>query len=86
VLRVAGDRGGGGWYLAQQVADLVRVCVAVGRPEGRDRLQAARSLLAALEAGPLLAEADAALAGSTGVVARPATRCHRGPDGTRLDA
>jgi tetratricopeptide (TPR) repeat protein len=141
VLRVAADRGGGGWYLAQQVADLVRVCVAVGRlaagealaaqapdgvarnryallsaratlaeadgaleeaaqghdgaaarwaefghqlelaraqlgagrcllavgrPEGRDRLQAARSLLATLEAGPLLAEADAALAGSTG--------------------
>jgi len=136
VLGVVGDRDGGGWYLGQQVTDLVRVCVAVGRraaaaalaaqandgvarnrhgllaaratlaeadgalgeaarrydeaaarwaefghqlerarallgagrcllalgrPEGRGRLQAARSLLATLNAGPLLAEADAAL-------------------------
>jgi tetratricopeptide (TPR) repeat protein len=140
VLRVAGDRDGGAWYLGQQVADLVRVCVAVGRratgealaelahagvarhrhgilaaraalaeadgaleeaarrydqaaagwadfghqleralallgagrcllaagrPEGRARLQDARRLLATLNAGPLLAEAAAALGSST---------------------
>ena len=140
VLRVVGERGGGGWYLGQQIADLVRVCVAVGqraagkalaaqahdgvarnrhgplaaraalaeadgaldeaarryeeaaarwgdfgqqlerarallgagrclvavgRPEGRDRLQSAGRLLATLNAGPLLAEANAALRRST---------------------
>lgn len=137
VLRVVGSRGGGRWHLGQHVADLVRVCVAVGQraagealgccagprrrgsqpiwtprracharrgrrpleeaaqgydeaaarwadfghqlerarallgagrcllavglPEGRARLQAGRSLVATLKAGPLLAEADAAL-------------------------
>jgi len=140
VLRVVGERGGGGWYLGQQIADLVRVCVAVGqraagkalaaqahdgvarnrhgllaaraalaeadgaleeaarrydeaaarwgdfgqrleraralvgagrclvavgRPEDRDRLQSAGRLLATLNAGPLLAEANAALRRST---------------------
>ncbi|HEV3496421.1 MAG TPA: hypothetical protein VHA34_08740, partial [Actinomycetes bacterium] len=136
VRRVVSDRSGGRWYLGQHVADLVRVCVAVGqrataealaaqahdglarsrhgllvahavlaeadgaleeaalrydqaaarwadyghqlewarallgagrclltlgRPEGRVQLQSARSLLATLNAGPLLTEADAAL-------------------------
>jgi class 3 adenylate cyclase/tetratricopeptide (TPR) repeat protein len=140
VQRVVGDRGGGRWYLGQHIADLVRVCVAVGqraaaealaarahdgvarnqhglltaraalaeadgaleeaaqgydeaavrwagyghqlerarallgagrcllavgRPEGQVRLQSARSLLATLDARPLLAEADAALGGQT---------------------
>ena len=153
VLRIAGDRDGGGWYLAQQIADLVRVCVAVGRraagaalaakaddgvarnrfgllaaratlaeaegalevaarghdeaaarwagfghqlerarallgagrcllalgrPEGRDRLQAARSLLATLGAGPLLAEAEEALGGPTPDTPRPGSRRRTG--------
>jgi tetratricopeptide (TPR) repeat protein len=146
VQRLVADRGGGRWYLGQHIADLVRVCVAVGqratadalvaqahdgvarnrhgllaaraalaeadgaleeaarrydeaaarwagyghqlerarallgagrcllalgRPGGRAQLQSAHSLLAALGAGPLLAEADAAL-GRT-----PAAREHR---------
>jgi class 3 adenylate cyclase/tetratricopeptide (TPR) repeat protein len=140
VQRVVGDRGGGSWYLGQHIAELVRVCVAVGlratadtlidqandgivrnrygllaadaalaeadreldqaalrydkaaacwadyghqlerarallgagrcllalgRPEGRHRLQDARAVLAWLNAGPLLAEADAALGNTT---------------------
>jgi tetratricopeptide (TPR) repeat protein len=36
--RVVGDRGGGGWYLGQQLADLVRVCVAVGRRAAAEEL------------------------------------------------
>jgi class 3 adenylate cyclase/tetratricopeptide (TPR) repeat protein len=139
VQRLAGDRGGGRWYLGQHIADLARVCVglgqpgaaaalaaqahdgvarnrhglltvravlaeaegaldraapaydeaaarwaqyghqlerarallgagrclaALGRPEGRLRLQDARTALAALQATPLLAEADAALGGT----------------------
>ncbi len=140
VQRVVGDRGGGRWYLGQHIADLVRVCVALGqrgtgkslaaqahdgvarnrhallaaqaalaeadgaldqaasrydeaaarwadyghrlerarallgagrclltlgRPEGRRRLQEARTALATLHAAPLLAEADAALGNTT---------------------
>jgi hypothetical protein len=38
-----------------------RCLLTVGLPEGRVRLQAARSLVATLNAGPLLAEVDAAL-------------------------
>jgi class 3 adenylate cyclase/tetratricopeptide (TPR) repeat protein len=38
-----------------------RCLLALGRPEGRLRLRDARSVLATLDAGPLLAEADAAL-------------------------
>jgi tetratricopeptide (TPR) repeat protein len=139
VLRVVADRGGGRWYLGQHVADLVRLCVALGqratgealaaqvhdgvnrhrygllaaraalteaagaleqaaeryqeaaacwegyghqleraraalgagrcllalgRPEGRLRLQAAHTVLVTLDAKPLLAEVNAALATS----------------------
>jgi hypothetical protein len=42
-----------------------RCLLALGRPEGRGRLQDARAALAALGAEPLLAEADAALGDST---------------------
>ncbi|HEV3398760.1 MAG TPA: adenylate/guanylate cyclase domain-containing protein [Actinomycetes bacterium] len=38
-----------------------RCLLTLGRPEGRVQLQSARSLLATLNAGPLLTEADAAL-------------------------
>ena len=137
---MVGDRGGGRWYLGQHVAELVRVCVALGerataqalaaqahdgvarnrhglltahaalaeaegaldqaaqgydeaaarwadyghqferarallgagrclltlgRPEGRLRLQDAHAALTALNAQPLLAEADAALSNTT---------------------
>jgi ATP/maltotriose-dependent transcriptional regulator MalT len=31
VQRVVGDRGGGRWYLSQHVAELARVCVALGQ-------------------------------------------------------
>jgi tetratricopeptide (TPR) repeat protein len=67
VLRIAGDRGGGGWYLGQQVADLVRVCVAVGRPATGEALAAhahdgvARNRHGALTARATLAEAGGAL-------------------------
>ena len=67
VLRVAAERGGGGWYLGQQVADLVRVCVAVGRPATGEALAAAahdgvaRNRHAILTARATLAEAGGAL-------------------------
>ena len=47
---------------AQALLGAGRCLLAVGRPEGQVRLQSARSLLATLNARPLLAEADAALA------------------------
>jgi tetratricopeptide (TPR) repeat protein len=31
IQRVVGDRGGGRWYLGQHIADLVRVCLVMGR-------------------------------------------------------
>jgi tetratricopeptide (TPR) repeat protein len=67
VLGVVGDRGGGGWYLGQQVADLVRVCVAVGQPVTAEALVArandgvARNRHGLLAARAVLAEADGAL-------------------------
>jgi tetratricopeptide (TPR) repeat protein len=48
-----------------------RCLLALGRPEGRARLRDARAILAELHAGPLLAEADAALGNPT------AARRHR---------
>jgi class 3 adenylate cyclase/tetratricopeptide (TPR) repeat protein len=152
VLRVVGDRSGGRWYLGQHIADLVRVCLAVGqrataealaalandsvtrnqhgllsaraaiteadgdldeavrrydeaaacwaryahqleraqallgagrsllalgRPEGRRRFTDARTVLAALNAKPLLAETDAALGDAT----TPASDRQRGRAG-----
>ena len=67
VLGVVGDRGGGGWYLGQQVADLVRVCVAVGQRVTAEALVArandgvARNRHGLLAARAVLAEADGAL-------------------------
>jgi tetratricopeptide (TPR) repeat protein len=65
--RVAGDRPGGRWYLGQHLADLVRVCVAVGQPATAEALCAqanhgvARNQLGLLSARAALAEADGAL-------------------------
>ena len=67
VLQVAGERGGGGWYLGQQVADLVRVCVAVGRPATGEALAAhahdgvPRNRYGILTARATLAEAGGSL-------------------------
>lgn len=44
-----------------------RCLLTLGRPEGRLRLQEARSALATLDAKPLLAEAEAALDGTAQV-------------------
>jgi tetratricopeptide (TPR) repeat protein len=65
--RVVGDRGGGRWYLGQHVADLVRVCVAVGQRATAEALAAqaddgvARNRYGLLAARAALAEADGAL-------------------------
>ena len=40
VQRVVGDRGGGRWYLGQHVAELVRVCVALGERAAAEALAA----------------------------------------------
>jgi class 3 adenylate cyclase/tetratricopeptide (TPR) repeat protein len=67
VQRVVGDRGGGSWYLGQHVADLVRVCVALGQRTTAETLAAqahdgvARNRHALLTARAVLAEADGAL-------------------------
>jgi class 3 adenylate cyclase/tetratricopeptide (TPR) repeat protein len=67
VQRVAGDRGGGRWYLGQHVAELVRVCVGLGQPATAATLAAqandgvARNRHALLTAHAVLAEADGAL-------------------------
>jgi class 3 adenylate cyclase/tetratricopeptide (TPR) repeat protein len=66
VQRVVGDRGGGRWYLGQHVAELVRVCVAVGQRATAEALAAqahdgvARSRHGLLAARAALAEADGA--------------------------
>ncbi|MFL5795863.1 MAG: adenylate/guanylate cyclase domain-containing protein [Actinomycetota bacterium] len=65
--RVVGDRPGGRWYLGQHLADLVRVCGAVGQPATAEALcvQAnhgvARNQHGLLSARAALAEADGAL-------------------------
>ncbi len=67
VQRLVGDRGGGRWYLGQQVADLVRVGVAVGQRATAAALAAqaddgvARNRYGLLSARAALAEADGAL-------------------------
>jgi len=67
VLGLVDDRGGGGWYLGQQVTDLVRVCVAVGQCVTAEALAArahdgvARNRHGLLAARAALAEADGAL-------------------------
>ena len=67
VQRLAGDRGGGRWYLGQHVADLVRVCVGLGQPATAAALAAqahdgvARNRHGLLTARAVLAEADGAL-------------------------
>jgi class 3 adenylate cyclase/tetratricopeptide (TPR) repeat protein len=67
VQRVVGDRTGGRWYLGQHVADLVRVCVAIGQRTTAEALAAqahdgvARNRHGLLTAGAALAEADRAL-------------------------
>jgi class 3 adenylate cyclase/tetratricopeptide (TPR) repeat protein len=68
--RVAGDRGGGGWYLGQQLADLVRVCVALGRRAAAEELAAqanggvARNRHGLATARAVLAEAAGHLEGA----------------------
>jgi tetratricopeptide (TPR) repeat protein len=65
--RVVGDRGGGRWYLGQHVADLARVCLALGRRATAEALvgQAhdgvARNRHGLLTARAALAEAEGAL-------------------------
>jgi hypothetical protein len=46
---------------AQALLGAGRCLLALGRPDGHVQLESARTLLATLDAGPLLAEADAAL-------------------------
>ena len=65
--RVVGDRPGGRWYLGQHLADLLRVCVAVGQPATAEALCAqanhgvARNQHGLLSARAALAEAGGAL-------------------------
>jgi len=67
VQRVVGDRGGGRWYLGQHVAELVRVCVALGERATAEALAAqahdgvARNRHGLLTARAALAEAEGAL-------------------------
>jgi class 3 adenylate cyclase/tetratricopeptide (TPR) repeat protein len=67
IQRVVGDRGGGRWYLGQYIAELVRVCLALGQRATADALveQAnggvARNRHGLLAASAALAEADRAL-------------------------
>jgi class 3 adenylate cyclase/tetratricopeptide (TPR) repeat protein len=67
VQRVVGDRGGGRWYLGQHIADLVRVCVALGQRATAEALAAqahdgvARNRHALLAARAVLAEGSGAL-------------------------
>ena len=64
VLGVVGDRGGGRWYLGQQIAELVRVCLAVGQRAEAEALaglandSVARNQHGLLSARAALAEAD----------------------------
>src|SRR4029453_15493812 len=61
------DRGGGRWYLGQHVAELVRVCVALGERAAAEALAArandgvARNRHGLLTARAVLAEAEGAL-------------------------
>jgi tetratricopeptide (TPR) repeat protein len=67
VHRVAGGRGGGRWYLGQHVAELVRICVALGERTTAKALAAqahdgvARNRHGLLTARAALAEAEGAL-------------------------
>jgi hypothetical protein len=67
IRRVVGDRAGGRWYLGQHVADLVRVCVAVGQRATGEALTTqahdgvARNQHGVLTARAALAEAGGAL-------------------------
>ena len=67
VHRVVGDRDGGRWYLGQHVAELVRVCMALGERATAEALAAqahdgvARNRYGLLSARAALAEADGAL-------------------------
>jgi tetratricopeptide (TPR) repeat protein len=67
VQRLVGDRGGGRWYLGQHVAELVRVCLALGDRATAEALAAqahdgvARNRHGLLTAHAALAEADGAL-------------------------
>jgi tetratricopeptide (TPR) repeat protein len=67
VQRLVGDRGGGRWYLGQHVAELVRVCLALGDRATAEALAAqahdgvARNRHGLLTARAALAEADGAL-------------------------
>jgi len=67
VRRLVAERGGGRWYLGQHIADLVRVCLAVGQRATAEALAAqandsvARNRHGLLSARAALAEADGAL-------------------------
>jgi class 3 adenylate cyclase/tetratricopeptide (TPR) repeat protein len=70
VQRVTGDRGGGRWYLGQQVAELVRLAVALGQPAVGEALAArahggvARNRHALASARAVLDEAGGDLEGA----------------------
>ena len=67
VQRLVGDRGGGRWYLGQHVAELVRVCLALGERASAETFAGqahdgvARNRHGLLTARAAIAEADGAL-------------------------
>jgi tetratricopeptide (TPR) repeat protein len=67
VQRLVADRGGGRWYLGQHIAELVRVCLAVGQGATAEALAAQahdgvpRNRHGLLTARATIAEADGAL-------------------------
>jgi class 3 adenylate cyclase/tetratricopeptide (TPR) repeat protein len=71
VQRVVADRGGGRWYLGQHIADLVRVCLALGRRVSAETLAAQANDGVARNRHGLLA-AHAALAEDAGELDRAA--------------
>jgi hypothetical protein len=73
IQRVVGDRGGGRWYLGQHIADLVRVCLAMGRRATAEALAAQAHDGVARNRHGLLA-AHAALAEGAGELDQAASR------------
>ncbi|HWD44251.1 MAG TPA: adenylate/guanylate cyclase domain-containing protein [Actinomycetota bacterium] len=73
IQRVVGDRGGGRWYLGQHIADLVRVCLAMGRRATAEALAAQAHDGVARNRHGLLA-AHAALAEGAGELDQAALR------------
>jgi len=73
IQRVVGDRGGGRWYLGQHIADLVRVCLVMGRRATAEALAAQAHDGVARNRHGLLA-AHAALAEGAGELDQAALR------------